>query len=139
MKKGLSIILLLLLLAAIFHISVATHYCDGKEVATVVSFSGKLASCCKECLEIGLPLPGTNITKHCCNDILIICGIDNNYELSYSFVPKSCQFTFQVLALQIGLSVNFSKDLIPLNKNVSSPGALLSGDVDISNICVFRI
>lgn len=139
MKRVFSISLSLLMLAAMLHLSVATHYCGGKEVASKVSLTGKLAGCGMEGSKKELPLSGTNFTKHCCDDVVTFCGIDNNYEPLFSFVPESYQCNFQVLALPIGLSVNSNPDLIPLYTNVSPPGALRSTNVDLSDICVFRI
>lgn len=138
-KKVFSISLVVLMIAAMLHLSVATHYCDGKEAATKVSFTGKLANCGMESSEKGLTLPGISFTKHCCDDIVTFCGIDNNYTPSFSFVPKSFTYSFQVIAIPIAISVNSCTDLIPLYTNVSRPGALMSTNVDLSDICVFRI
>lgn len=139
MKKGFSIFLSLLMLAAILHFSVAIHYCGGKEVAKKVSLSGKLASCDMECLENELPLSGTNFTKHCCDDILTICGIDNNYEPSFYFGTESFQYNSQVLALQIGFPVSSYTDLVSIFTNANPPWALPFTNLDLSVICVFRI
>ena len=139
MKKGISISLILFLLAAMLHFSVATHYCGGKEVAMKVSLTGKLAGCGMEGPEKKLPLPGTNFTKHCCEDIVTYCGISSNYAPTYSFVPETFQNNFQVFATPVSLSVNSYTDLIPLYTYVSPLGALMSTNVDLSNICVFRI
>ena len=139
MKKGVSISFALLMLLAMLHLTVATHYCGGKVAASTVSLSGKLATCGMECSEKGLPLPGTNFTKHCCDNIVTFCGIDSNYTPSFSFVPESYQYNFQVFAIPVGLSVNSHTDLITLDTNTSPPGVLLSTNVDLSDICIFRI
>ena len=139
MKKGFSISLSILMMAAMLHISVAKHYCEGKEVKTMVSLSGKLASCCIACAEEEIPLQGTNFTNHCCDDIVTFCGIDSNYTPSFSFVPESYQSNFQVLAIPVALSAKSQTDINPLYSNVSPPGALMSTNVDLSDICVFRI
>lgn len=139
MKKAVSISLVLVMIAAMLHLSVATHYCGGKEVASKISLTGKLADCGMESSEKNLPLSGINFANHCCDDIVTFCGINNNFAPSFSFLPESYQYNFQVLALPVGLSVNSTKDLIPLYTNVSPPGALMSTSVDLSDICVFRI
>ena len=140
MKKIVSILLALLMIAAILHLSIVIHYCNGKEVATTVSLSGKLASCNNDmgCSESEVPA-GTNFTKHCCGDLLVFCGTDKNYTPTFSFIPGAYQYNFQIFALPIGLSVNFHTVLIPLYTNVSPPGVLMSTNVDLSTICVFRI
>ena len=121
------------------HITVAIHFCEGKEVAAAVSFSGKLASCGMTCSEQEIPLHGTNLTSHCCDNTLTVCGININFFPTYSFVPESYQYNFQVLAIPVELSAISETDFNPLYSNVSPPGALMSTDVDLATICVFRI
>lgn len=139
MKKLFSISLSLLMVAAMLHISVATHYCEGKEVATKVSLYGKLASCGMTCSEDEMPLRGTYFTNHCCEDIITYSGISSNYSPTYSFVPESYQYNFQVLAIPVELSAKAQTDQNLLYTSVSPPGVLMSTKVDLSNICVFRI
>ena len=139
MKKGVSISFALLMLLAMLHLTVATHYCGGKVAASTVSLSGKLATCGMECSEKGLPLPGTNFTKHCCNDIVTFCGIDSNYIPSFSFLPESYQYNFQVFSIPSGSPVYSIAVLKSLYINVSPPGTLMSTNVDLSDICIFRI
>ena len=139
MKKVISISLSLLMVAAMFHISVAMHYCGGEEVATVVSVTGKLATCGMESSENELPLNGTNLNNHCCEDIVTTYGINNYYSPSYSFVPVSFQYNFQVLAVPLELSAKSQTVYNPLYSILSPPGTLMSTNVDLSDICVFRI
>jgi hypothetical protein len=139
MKKGVSISLVVLILTVILHISVATHYCGGKETASKISFTGKLANCGMEGSEKELPLQGTYITKHCCDDMVTFCGTDSNYVPSFSFVPESFQNKFQICAVPVELTANFFSGLIRIYTDVSPPGALMSTSVDLSDICVFRI
>ena len=127
------------MVVAILHISVAMHYCGGKEVATTVSLFGKLASCGMECSEKELPLPGTYFTNLCCDDVVTLWGTDSNYTPPFSFISATFQNSFQVFAAPVALSVNSYTDIIPLFTNVSPPGVLKSTDVDLTDICVFRI
>ncbi len=139
MKKVFSISLIVLLIATMLHLSVATHYCGGIEVASKVSLTGKLAHCDMQCSEMELPLPGTNFTKQCCYDVVTFCGIDSNYTPSFTFLPESYQGNFHVFAIPTALSVNSYISLIPSYTNVCPSGALMSTEVDLSSICVFRI
>jgi hypothetical protein len=139
MKKGSSISLVLLMIVAMFHFSVATHYCGGKIAASKVSVTGKLASCGMEGSEKKLPLSGTYFTGLCCEDVTTFCGVDNNYTPSFSFLPESFQNNFQVLSLPTYLSDNSGTDLIHLYTNASPPGILMSTYVDLTDICIFRI
>ena len=136
MKKAFSIFLSLLMMVAMLHISVATHYCGGKEVATTVSLGGKLASC--GMTEDEIPLQGTYFTSLCCEDLVTFCGISSNYTPTYSFLPESYQHNFQVL-IPVKLSVKCHPNNISLYSNASPPGALMSTNVDLTSICVFRI
>ncbi len=144
MKKGFSIALSILMLAATLHLSFATHYCGGQEISMKISLSGKLAECrITDCgmdgSENEIPPSGTNITKHCCDDIVTVCLINSNYSPTYSFVPVSFQNNFQVLAIPLELSPKSQTYNNLLYSNVSPPGALMSTNVDLSDICVFRI
>jgi hypothetical protein len=139
MKKGISISLSLLMLVALLHISVATHYCGGIEVAMKVSLAGKLADCGMEGSEKQLPQQGTNISNHCCDNIITFCGIDNNYSPTYSVVTVSYQYIFPVWSIPAECTTKSQADNKPLYSNESPPGALMSTQVDLSSICVFRI
>src|SRR5665647_2340334 len=99
MKKGISILLVVLMLAAMLHLSVAIHYCDGKVAASTVSLSGKLAICGMECSEKGLPLPGTNFTKHCCDNIVTFCGIDSLSLIHISEPTRRTPISYAVFCL----------------------------------------
>jgi len=50
-------------LTAILHLSVATHYCGGKIVASQISLSGKLASCGMEDDKSDSPIGWFNFDK----------------------------------------------------------------------------
>ena len=139
MKKIFSISLTLLMLVTILHFSVAIHYCQGKEFASKLSLTGKLASCGMEDNEKTLPLTGTHFVKHCCDNVVTYIGRDNNYFPSYTFIPESVQYSFQSFALPSGYSSNYSACLIHSYTNESPPGTLMSNDVDLTDICVFRI
>lgn len=139
MKKVLSISLIFLFLTAISNLSVATHYCGGKEVATKISLSGKLAGCGMETSENEIPVQGTSFSSHCCDNIVTHYVISNDYSPTFSFLPESYQYNVQILATVEEFS---GKSLIytyPLYSDESPPGALMSTDVDLSCICVFRI
>lgn len=139
MKKGVSILLSLFILIAMMHVSVATHYCGGKAVATKVSITGRLADCGMAGSEKQFPLQGTSIRVHCCDNYVTSCGTDSNYTLSSFFVPDSFRHIFQISTIPLKLSTNPYTDLIPISTNVSPPGILMSTDVDLSDICVYLI
>lgn len=121
------------------HISVAMHFCGGKETASLVSLSGKLSDCGMEETKESLPASGTNFTNHCCDNFLTICGTDSNYAPSFSFVPETIQYNFHVYASPAEAQTNTISYIIPSYTSVSPPGGLLTSSVDLSGICVFRI
>lgn len=139
MRKGISISLVLLMIAAMLHFSVATHYCGGKIAGSKVSLTGNLANCGMEGSEKESPLPGINFSKHCCDDIVISIITDNNYTPSSSLVQSSFQHNFQILYVSAGDRVHSPAILKSIYTNASPPGAMMSTNVDLSDICVFRI
>jgi hypothetical protein len=139
MKKATSISLIILMIAAVLHISLATHYCGGKEVASKISLSGKHANCGMEGSENAESLPGLRFDKHCCDNIVTLCGTDTNFFPSFPFVTETFQYNFQLILIPSALTADSFIGLIPVSTDVSPPGALMSTYVDLSDICVFRI
>jgi hypothetical protein len=139
MKKVFSITLSVLMVVAMLHIGVAMHYCEGKQVASTVSFSGKLATCGMTTPEEEMPFAGTNLTSNCCENTLTFCGVSSYYSPTYHFVPESDHFNFQVLAIPVVIPGGSLTDTYPLYTTASPPGALMYTAVNLSHICVFRI
>jgi hypothetical protein len=138
-KKGVSIVLVLIMLTAMIHITVAAHYCEGEVAALKISLSGKLASCGMEDPGKKLPLSGTYFTNHCCEDVVTSCRTDSNYTPSVFFLTDSFQNNFQIFSVAAGNAVFSVAVPESISTSVSPPGALKSTDVDLSDICVFRI
>jgi len=139
MKKGISISLIILISIGMLHLSVANHYCGGKIAASKVSLSGHLANCGMEVTNIQVPHTGTNFTKRCCNDVVISYPIDSYYVPSFSSVPDTYQYKFQILSVPVLSSFNPISNLKLPDTNVIPPGVLMSTQVDLSAICIFRI
>ena len=139
MKKGISISLVLLMITAILNFSVASHYCSGKLAASKVSMTGKLANCGMEDSEKQVPLPGTHFSNHCCDDVVAFLGISSNYTPSFSFIPDPFKNNFQIIGIPLGYNVHSTDFLRSYSANESPPPASMSTNVDLSDICVFRI
>ena len=139
MKKGFSIFFSLLMLTAMLHFSVATHYCHGNIAASKISLSGKPASCGMENGEKDLPLSGTHFSSFCCDDAMVYLGISANYTPSFYDKIESYQNSYQLLAIPGGLPVLHQLVLPSIYTSVNPPGVLMSTNVDLSDICVFRI
>jgi len=121
------------------HVTIATHFCGGRGVASEVSLSGLLATCGMEGNETSCPLDGQNMKSHCCEDFVSVYGIDNNYTSSFSFQFIPVQADLESFATPL---LNQKNQYYCLTQNIRSynpPGVLQSTDVDISRICIFLI
>jgi hypothetical protein len=139
MKKSISISLVLLMLAAIMRLSVATHFCGGEEVASKLTVSGSLAGCGMEQDENQAPSQGTSISNHCCYDVVTICGTDNDYTPSFHVFPASYQLSCQLSGMTALINDHSTPVIKSVYTNASPPGAIMSTAVDLACICVFRI
>ncbi len=139
MKRATSISLVLLIIASVMNLSVAVHYCGGKIAASKISLTGKLAGCGMEVPENGLPVSGTYFTKHCCEDVVTSCLIYSSYIPTISFDQADLQNNFQISAINTLPSPFLRTEVFSLFTEVNPPGVLRSTNVDLSDICVFRI
>jgi hypothetical protein len=135
MKKVFSISLLLLMLTALLHVSVATHYCSGKIASKTISLSGKVASC--GMTESKNRPSETVYTKHCCENSLVYFGTDSNYFPSFHFLPDNypqpdCNFD---LSFETAFKCRLSNTTYIENP----PGNEFYCSVDLSDICILRI
>jgi hypothetical protein len=130
--------ILLLSIAAMFLFSVATHYCGGFVAATKVSLTGELATCGMENDEKE-KLSQETFTRHCCDDVLTYCTTDNNYAPSFSVFPQLYENNLQKFNASEGVPYLPSPALSSLKINVNPSGVFVSTQVDLSDICVFRI
>ena len=126
------------MLAAMFHITVATHFCGGEVADSLISFSDKLASCGMEGPGKELPLSGTYFTRHCCEDVVTAYGTDSNYTPSIFFIKDSFQETISDFQMTTtGSPIPVIVELKSLSNNGSPPGVVLSTYVDlIIHLCL---
>jgi hypothetical protein len=139
MKKVISISLTCLMLLALLHFSVATHYCMGNIAASKISLSGQLATCGMENDENVEPQTGSYYHSLCCENVLVFCGINSNYFPSFTFVPESFNNDFQVLSMPVSLTFNSISSFKLINTTANPPGDAKVKNVDLSAICVYRI
>jgi hypothetical protein len=122
------------------HITIARHYC-GSEIATSekISFSGELASCGMEDAGDNSSLSGNYFKTHCCDDKVSVLAVENNYAPSFFEFKAFSQSVLQVF--YIPESYNYQPLFVSnlLNTNVHPPGDYLVSDVNLPDICVFRI
>jgi hypothetical protein len=139
MKLLISIPLIVLLTFSGISVTLAKHYCGGYLASSKLSLTGELASCGMEGEGSNQSSPGISIKTHCCDDVVTCVGIFNNYVPSFSFVPELFQQILHGLSAPDSQTFSSSDVLISTNTNVIPPGVLKSTNVDLSDICVFRI
>ena len=139
MRKGFSILFILLLVLTGARVTIATHYCGGEIAAKKISLSGKLASCGMEVKTDKNSLPGEFLKTHCCDNEVATIGVINNY-----FPPVLCtdvDITSQKIINYLPLNqlLQLSYINIDIYTSISPPGKLLPIGPNLSDICVFRI
>lgn len=141
MKKFLSILTVMLVVAAMLHISVARHYCGGKLVASRISLSGEPATCGMEGEEgnCGHDHNGDQIKSHCCDDVIISYSIDNNYTSAFKTLAGFQLMKFQTPVIPSEKPVKIAFIVNRFWSDVSPPGECLTSSVELPKIRVFRI
>jgi hypothetical protein len=139
MKKAFSIFIAVLMVATLLHFSVGTHYCGGKVVSSNISLTGMPASCGMENQEKALSPSGSSIYQNCCKDVITYFGINLNYFQSVSVVATPFRVLSQYLNLHRDISFHSYERLTTFCTNTSPPWTLMYTNVDLSDICLFRI
>lgn len=137
MKKGISILVSLLLLGSGLQLSIDRHFCGGKIADVKVSLTGKIASCGMEDYQSDL-IYYPVINKNCCEDEVILYSIDNNFYPEYNNrIPDDPGKLISQTPLN---SINFyyiqENNLL---KFILPPGNDPASKLTQSVICVFRI
>jgi hypothetical protein len=138
-KKVLSITSIVLMLTAMLHFSVATHYCGGMIASSEVSLSGKLATCEMEQFNVQLPVNGLTFASHCCENVIRYYGINGNYFPSFISIPQSFQPHSQTFELPENLFRNSFAAALKIPTSESPPDPVYSSFVELSDICTYRI
>lgn len=137
MKKALSILFAVFLLASGMQVSLDRHYCSGNLAGTRLSLTGKLASC-------GMPESGPvwagrqTFNRHCCEDQVSIFSFNCNYFPEYFKInyPATEKSIFQISILNPVPVNSYSTETVNW---VLPPGALPVSGPTQSKICLFRI
>ncbi len=137
-KKVLSITSIVLILTAMLHFSVATHYCGGRIASSEVSLSGKLATCGMEQFDRQLPASGLIFSSHCCDNDIRYYGISGNYVPSFTCIPQTFLTNSQMIEIPENIFRHlFSALKIPISE--SPPDQVNCSVVKLSDICTYRI
>jgi hypothetical protein len=137
MKGVFTILIGVVMLASGMTVSIDRHYCGGELAGTLISVSGRLASCGMEKVQNDCT-DQPSIDKKCCDDQLTFYRISSKYlpeyfRLSYTTdfkdlqsVPE-CNSLFRVPFLDV-----YRTWELP-------PGEQLRSAPSLSEICVYRI
>lgn len=139
MRKGVSILFVLAMMLSATRLTIAIHYCSGEVAATKVSLSGKLASCGMESTEKNLPVPGNNLTTHCCDNQITTIGIINNFTIPISLPEDKIQNVRKAFYVPVSQLFHSITTTSTLYTSSDPPGKFLTSTVSLPDICVFRI
>lgn len=129
MKKAISILFATLVFLSGMHVSIAKHICGGEIADVSVSFSAEKADC-------GMGENHDGLNNSCCKNEYSSFSVDDNYTPSY--LKISLQNDYQLLAYHKPLD-NTSFQLSLFATNVSPPDLKIASNVNLADICVFRI
>jgi hypothetical protein len=138
MKKGISILLLLVMLVAGAHPVLAFHFCGGELYSFGIAGSGVEESCC----SAGEPANASGISQShtsCCDIQKISISTDDyqNQPQQINYQPVSIDCIW--LAPE-RLSYRIMPEIPLLTNNAFPPGGLAIQHMDIlTGICIFRI
>jgi hypothetical protein len=138
MKKSISILILSLVLLSGMHLSVANHICEGRNVATKVSFDEEKASCgMKSDFETDSKTP--TFKKNCCHDEIADFVVDQQYQPTSLEFKKATFHLLSVFPIPTNTLLHTVANYQTLHTNALPPGNLLADELSLSRICVFRI
>jgi hypothetical protein len=138
MKTILSIPLIILILFTGVVVNFASHSCEGNVVATKVSLTGEVATCG---MENGVETPSSDveITKHCCDNIVSVYSICNNYFPSSFNIEDPSQQVLTFFIIPSDNSIHPEKmNNIPYT-TIRPPGFNTANSTSLPALCVFRI
>jgi hypothetical protein len=139
MKKLLSISFALIILLSGMNLTIATHYCGGQIAATKISFVGKTASCGMESHKKSNLFSGTNLAKHCCDNVISSYSVDHNYTPSKIVIIEILLPVLQVFDIPVNAAFDFHCKSTTCFTQISPPGNFTYNAVNMAYICAFRI
>lgn len=137
MKKVLTILVTVVLLASGMQVSIDRHYCGGELAAVRLSVTGRKASCGMEKTEYTCP-DHPVLNKKCCEDQISFYSISSRYipgsiKLSHLFTGRD------IPPAPVSFIVLRNSDSSDFITRVLPPGDESVSDLTLPEICVFRI
>jgi hypothetical protein len=139
MRKGFSILFILVMILSGVHLTVAKHFCGGRIAAERISLSGKLASCGMEGTEDTCPVSGNRVNTHCCDDQVSTFGMINICTAPVTVQSENTENTPHLYCLTV-IESFYSIDGVNISyTDTGPPGGFSASAVNLFDICVFRI
>jgi hypothetical protein len=138
MKKLFSISFAFLILLSGVNLSIATHFCGGEVAAVKWSLSGEKATCGMEDSDQTSPVH-KGINSNCCHNQVVFYTVDNNYSPSSLQINEVTKTLLQVFYIPVNISFHSFTPSASFSNNALPPGNLLTSNVSLADICIFRI
>lgn len=141
MKKGLSILLIVVVLLSSLHFTVATHLCGGKRAAIKAGLEGTTATCgmekdnSKSCSNHNTGV----LANDCCKNSSVVLSVDNYNGSSPLQLQKVTLAILQVFLVPVLHTFQLSSLNPVILKNEGLSQSLVSLSGRLAFICVFRI
>lgn len=136
MKRILSIVLAVLLLASGLHLSVASHYCGGTLAQVKWSLNHDLAGCGME-NDVKTHSGNPEWQDACCQDLLSAWTTDGQFTAS---TPLIAAFNLQPITCFNTVSLSsVETQTVMVSSFIFPPGNLQPSRVCRNSICVYRI
>jgi hypothetical protein len=119
------------------HLSLATHFCEGRVFASKISFTGEKASCGMESNKC--PIHQNQVASDCCKDQIANLSVDNEYSPSSTQIKDITRnilhtiYTPERIAL---FSLFHSNTLLT---HVHSKDVGMAKSVSLTDICILQI
>jgi hypothetical protein len=138
MKKLLSILFAVLIFLSGMHFSIATHVCGGEVAAVKWSFDGEKATCGMETPIQKCPTH-KEIKSNCCQNIVSVYAVDNNYNPSSLQIKEVSKNLSQVFDLPLSITLYSFIAENSVSNRIIPPDVVSTSAVSLADICVFRI
>jgi hypothetical protein len=138
MRKGITILFILVMMLSGAHLTVAKHFCGGKVAATKISLSGKLATCGMEGTGGTCPSSGSNLNTHCCNNQVATFGMINIFTAPVSVQSEKSEIIPHIFYLPVARSFYHNQVNNRSFTDAGPPGEFTASAVNLINICISR-
>ena len=139
MRKGLSILSILVILLSGAHVTIARHFCGGMVAGTKVSLTGQLAGCGMEDISDSCPVHGPDIKASCCENQVSTIGIISNFIPPAADVSSDNLRPHTISGILIYPKHLEFQDTYKSYTDSGPPGQYLASFAGLDKICVFRI